>query len=117
MYAVNLSESKLLNLPGRDVHVFVGTEKIYSQRMTFGMTEVPALSSMTPHTHEDKEEIIFVLEGYGEVEVGGCLEKLEPYTAVLFPIGMSHMVRNLGPSPMKFVFAFNPVNDFGLDKK
>jgi len=114
MYAVHISESKLLDLPGRDVRVFIGTERLHSDRMTVGLTEVPPQTAMTPHTHTDKEEIIFILEGYGEADVGGAIEVLEAYTAVQFPIGVQHQVINKSRNPMRFVFAFSPVNDFGM---
>lgn len=113
MYSARKSESKLLDLPGREVRVYVGTDFLYSDHMTMGMTEVPPESSMTPHTHDDKEEIIFVVQGTGESIVGESVEKLEPNTAVVFPIGVEHVVKNTSKEPMKFVFCFNPVNDFG----
>ena len=106
-------QSKELDLPGRTVRVFIGTEKLSSDRMTIGMTEVPPESSMTAHTHEDMEEIIFVVEGHGEAIVGDSVEKLEPNTAVLFPLGVSHVVKNTSKDVMKFVFCFNPPNNFG----
>lgn len=112
MYSVNERESKLLDLPGRKVKVFIGEGTLKSERMTVGLTEVPPETSMTPHTHEDKEEIIFLVEGYGQAKVGDSVEKLEPYTAVLFPAGVPHVVKNESKTPMKFVFMFNPPNDF-----
>lgn len=112
MYSIHKSEAKKLDLKGRDVTVFVGCDKLKSDRMTVGLTEVAPMVSMTPHVHADKEEIIFILEGYGEAQVGDSLEKLEPYTAVVFPIGVPHVVRNLSRNTLKFVFMFNPTNDF-----
>ncbi len=112
MYSIHKSDAKLLDLPGRDVHVFVGLDRLKSDFFTVGLTEVPSESSMTPHTHEDKKEIIFIVEGYGEAVVGDSLEKLAPYTAVVFPIGVEHVVHNRGKNPMKFVFMFTPPHDF-----
>ncbi len=113
MYSIRKPEAKKLDLPGRIVRVFIGTEKLSSDRMTIGMTEVPPESSMTAHTHEDMEEIIFVVDGHGEAIVGDSVEKLEPNTAVLFPLGVSHVVKNTSKDVMKFVFCFNPPNNFG----
>jgi mannose-6-phosphate isomerase-like protein (cupin superfamily) len=113
MYSARESESKLLDLPGRKVRVYIGTDRLYSDHMTMGMTEVPPQTAMTPHVHEDKEEVIFVIQGHGEVTIGDSVEKLEPNTAVVFPMGISHVVNNKSTKPMKFIFCFNPVNDFG----
>jgi quercetin dioxygenase-like cupin family protein len=116
MYSIHKSEAKVLDLPGRKVNIFVGSDKLKSERMTVGLTEIPPETDMTPHVHDDKEEIIYVIEGYGEVDVGGSKEKLEPNTAVVFPIGIPHVVKNKGRNTMKFVFIFNPINDFSTAK-
>jgi mannose-6-phosphate isomerase-like protein (cupin superfamily) len=111
-YSIHKSDSKLLDLPGRDVRVFVGLDRLQSESLTVGLTEVPPESSMTPHSHADKEEVIFITEGSGEAVVGDSVEPLEPNTAVVFPIGVEHVVHNRSKNPMKFVFMFNPPNDF-----
>jgi mannose-6-phosphate isomerase-like protein (cupin superfamily) len=116
MYSLHKSDARVMDLKGRVVKVFVGGGKIQSKRMTLGLTEVHPLTAMDPHTHDDKEEMIYVIEGRGEAMVGDSLEKLEPDTAVLFPVGMPHQVRNLGSIPLRFVFVFNPPNDFSSVK-
>ena len=113
MYSVRLPEAKQLSLPGRDVKVFIGTDRFDSDHMTVGLTEVAPQTDMTPHTHDDMEEIIFIIEGQGEAIVGDSVEKLEPLTAVKFPIGISHVVKNPSEVPLRFVFCFNPPNNFG----
>jgi len=112
MYSIHKSDAKTLDLPGRFVHIFIGMDRLQSERMTVGLTEVHPETEMAAHTHDDKEEIIFVTDGYGEAIVGGSVEKLEPDTAVIFPIGVEHKVKNLGKNPLRFVFMFNPINDF-----
>lgn len=117
MYTVKKKQAELMKLPKRDVWCFIGTEKmdtpVKSNNITMGMTEVPAHVDMIPHMHETEEEIVFIIEGTGEVTVGGVTESLEPFTAVKFPVGVEHQVRNTGDTAMKFVFMFNPVFSFG----
>jgi len=117
MYTVKLNEAELMQLPKRDVRCYIGGEKmktaVKSGTITMGMTEVPALSDMIPHSHETEEEIIFVLEGTGEVIIGGVTEQIEPYTAVKFPVGTLHQVRNTGDSLLRFVFMFDCEFSFG----
>jgi len=116
MYSLHKSEAKVLDMPARTINIFVGSDRLSSERMTVGLAEVHPETAMPSHVHEDMEEIIFVTDGYGEVDVGGSVEKLEPYTAVLFPIGVPHVVTNKGRNPLKFVFIFNPPNDFSKVK-
>ena len=117
MYTVKIGQAELMRLPMRDVRCFIGGEKmetpVRSDRMTMGFTEVPAQTNMVPHIHDAEEEIIFITEGMGEVTVGGVTEMLEPYTAVKFPVGVEHQVRNTGTVDMKFVFMFSPAFSFG----
>ncbi len=112
MYSVQLKDAKVLDLKGRRVNLFIDANGVVSDNMSVGLTEVPANTAMDPHTHEDKEEIIFVIEGSGTSIVGGSKEEMKPYTAVLFPIGVEHQVINDTNEPLKFVFMFNPKNDF-----
>lgn len=112
MYSVHISEGKKIKLPGRDVTLMIGGEQVTSERMTIGVTEIPPMGNNGMHSHADKEEIIYVLEGYGEAIIGDQVEKLEPNTAVLFPMGVPHITNNLDHLPMKYIFIFNPVLDF-----
>ena len=112
MYTVKMENSKELGLKGRKVMVFIGSDSVKSDRMTLGMTEVPPNSVMDPHVHEDKEELIFVIEGKGEVVIDGKREELDPYTAAIFPLGLVHQVFNNNDMPLRFMFVFNPPNDF-----
>jgi quercetin dioxygenase-like cupin family protein len=112
MFSVKKKEATVFDLPGRTVNVFIGGEALESARMTVGLTEVPPKSNMAPHTHEDKEEIIYVVEGHGIVRVGDSTEEIEPHTAVLFPLGVEHVVSNTSDKTLKFVFMFNPTTSF-----
>ena len=113
MYSLHQSQAKVLNLPGRVVKVLVGNGKLSSKHMTLGITEVPPQSSMTPHAHQGEEEIIVIIQGFGEVNVGGTTEKLEPSTAVVFPDGVTHAISNMSNDVMRFVFCFYPCHNFG----
>jgi quercetin dioxygenase-like cupin family protein len=112
-YTVNYDEARKLNLIGRDVNIFIGIDtEVSSDHITMGLTEVPPHTAMDPHVHEDKEEIIYVIEGEGYSVVNDVKEKVEKYTAVLFPERITHQMVNDSDKTMKFVFMFNPVHDF-----
>lgn len=112
MYSLHVSQAKVLNLPGRKVKILVGNEKLSSKYMTVGITEVPPLKEMIPHTHRGEEEIIIVMQGYGKAKVGDSVEKLQPNTAVIFPKGKSHKIINESNKIMKFIFCFSPCYNF-----
>ncbi len=113
MYSVTNDKATVLDLPKRTVRVFVGAQAYKSQHITMGKTVVEPHTYMDPHTHAEEEEIIFVTKGSGEAVVGGVTEPLSPDTAVVFPVGVEHVVRNTGDEPLEFVFMFNPTFNFG----
>ena len=108
MYSIKKEQATVLDLPKRVVNVFVGAEAYKSEHITMGKTVVDPHTAMDPHTHQTEEEIIFVINGSGEAIVGGSLEPLSPDTAVVFPVGVEHVVNNTGDTPLEFVFMFNP---------
>jgi len=112
MYSIHLSDAQILDLVGRKVQVMVGLDRLESDKLTVGVTEVPPQSEMMPHTHDDREEIIFILEGSGNVIIDGTTIAFEPMTAIVFPQGKEHQVINMSKNALKFVFIFNGVNHF-----
>lgn len=113
MYSITKEKATVLDLPKRTVNVFVGAEAYKSDKITMGKTIVEPHTDMDPHTHELEEEIVFVIKGSGEAIVGGVLEQMVPDTAVVFPVGVEHVVRNTGDAPLEFVFMFSPTFNFG----
>lgn len=113
MYSIDKEHATVLELPKRVVNVFVGAGAYKSEHITMGKTIVEPHTDMDPHVHEGEEEIVFVIKGTGEAIVGDIVEKMEPDTAVVFPQGVEHAVRNTGDETLEFVFMFNPTFNFG----
>jgi len=119
MNTVNIAAIKKVQLPKRDIQVLVGTgSPLSSTRMTFGVTTVPAHTTMDPHTHKVEEEIIYIVTGQGYVEIDGTREKLKPGTVIELPVGSSHFIHNDSDEAMTFTFCFNPPVQIGAyDRK
>ncbi len=63
------------------------------QRQSLAEASLPAGGATERHYHRDSEEIYFVLEGSGEMEIGGERRRLGPGDAVLIPPGAWHQIR------------------------
>lgn len=107
-YFSHLKEGKRLDLPKRTVTIIVGKDDFKSERMTFGVTEVPPNTTMLPHIHQNEEEIIYIMEGCGYAQVGDETQKIEPGTVILAKIGQEHFISNESDKPMRFSFCFAP---------
>ena len=60
--------------------------------------EVPA------HTHQDEDQIYFVVSGRGFVELDGVRTDVSAGSSVLIPLGTEHRIRNTGTDRLDYVF-------------
>lgn len=118
VYTLTKDQVEKLSLPGRDAFVLSGPGKLDSKLMTFGITEVPPNSTMTPHMHEKEEEFFFILHGYGKANIGGVEEAIKEGTAMIAPPGKAHFLVNESSDVLRFTFCFAPPVKIGsYDKK
>ena len=109
MYTLHTSNAKKIELSGRIVYPMVGYDGIKSDKMAFGIAELPPHSKMDPHKHTDEEEIIFIYEGFGKLYIGEDIaELLEPGTVIVAPRGVYHAIENKSRNVMKWTWVFNP---------
>ena len=59
------------------------------------------------HFHRQSEEIYFMLEGTGEMELDGDRRTVQPGDAILIPPGAWHQIRS-GGTPLRFLCACSP---------
>lgn len=107
MNTIRENEVKWLELSGRRCRVMVGGNHLKADNFTFGITEVPPQSKMSPHQHV-QEEVIYILRGWGGVQVDGRTERIEQGTAIYLPSNSEHYLENKSDEVMKFIFAFSP---------
>jgi len=84
----------------------VGTENIL---ITF--VEVLPNGRTPPHEHPHVESMYFILEGRGEVTSGKQRKIVTANTAVYFPIGSGHGIRNVGRSKLRYLSCHVPPYD------
>jgi len=107
-YFSHFKEGKRLDLPRRTVTVIVGRDDFKSDRMTFGVTEVPPNTTMLPHVHQREEEIIYIMDGHGYAQVGDETKEIDPGTVIIAKTGQEHFICNESNESMHFSFCFSP---------
>ena len=112
MHTLNEENVNRIELPGRACKVLVGNEQLKAENLTFGVTQVPPKTKMTPHKHI-QEEVIFILSGYGETQVNGHVEEIKKGTVIYLPSDSEHYIENKSDEMMKFTFAFSPTVKVG----
>jgi mannose-6-phosphate isomerase-like protein (cupin superfamily) len=63
------------------------------QNQSLAEARVPAGSATQRHYHRLAEEFYFILEGRGEMEIGGETRNVAPGDAILIPPGAWHTIR------------------------
>ena len=81
--------------------------KIGAQKLGYNITEVPPGKRAFPfHNHRVNEEMFFVLEGSGEVRIGGQTYAIRAGDIIACPPGgadAAHQIINSGTTPLRYL--------------
>lgn len=62
----------------------------------------------TPHYHPRTEEIYYLLEGTGRMQLGGEVRDVGPGDAIAIPAGLAHQITNTGSGLLRFLCTCAP---------
>jgi quercetin dioxygenase-like cupin family protein len=117
MYSVNERDSPENELPGRYMRWLANSETLGAKNLSCCVIRVPAGSTVKPaHAHPNGEELIYIIKGKGSVYIDGTVEDVDEGSAILFPTGSIHMLRNHGNEEMKVICFFAPASDISTYK-
>lgn len=109
---IHYSEVELKRLEGRDMRLVIAENTLGAREMSGGIIWLKPGGVTKPcHAHLKEEEIIYVVDGEGEVWVDGETAPVKTGDFVLFPKGLRHMLRNSGDAIMEVLFIFSPATD------
>jgi mannose-6-phosphate isomerase-like protein (cupin superfamily) len=102
------------SLPGRTSKVLIGPETAESKNLGFIITVMePRTIQSPPHAHPAEDEVIYVIDGEGEITSGNEKADIYPGIAMYVPAGVLHNIENKSDREMKLACCFNP--PIGLD--
>lgn len=79
-----------------------------SRKFIITVVDVRPGGSTRPHEHRTVESVYYILEGRGEVTSGREKRVLGPETAVYFPAGSTHGIRNVGRTRLRYLSCHAP---------
>ena len=86
---------------GVDITMIMDGETTGTRYLSENITRIkPGVTLKPYHSHKNIEEIIFILEGQGEVWVEGQTCKIKTGDSVLFPANSIHTTKNTGTSEL-----------------
>jgi mannose-6-phosphate isomerase-like protein (cupin superfamily) len=88
----------------------INPENVGSRRFMITVVEVRPGGSTPPHEHPTVESMYYIIRGRGEVPTGkhGKGKAVGPNTAVYFPAGSVHGIRNTGRTTLVYLSCHAP---------
>ena len=109
MKIVNLRDARVLRTPhGSEIRPLVDRTTSEITRCSVAEERLPPGRAVTPHFHLETEEVYYVLEGTGEMTIGGERAAVGPGDAIFIPRGERHSLRNTGDADMRIVLVCGP---------
>lgn len=79
------------------------------KHLSMGMNITEVGSMIPDHSHEESEEVLFLISGRAKLVIEGQGEwEIGPETAFYSPLGAKHRLENIGDEPLKLVWAYCP---------
>jgi mannose-6-phosphate isomerase-like protein (cupin superfamily) len=104
-------EGRTYSARRRTQNIAGGTSPIRTPAFCMGYVTLEPKGGQVPWHSQEQEEVYFVLEGRGEICLGGERGELEAGQAVLIPSGEFHQLTNTGTTPLKMIYCYGPAGD------
>ena len=88
----------------RDSFFLITPENSGSETLALGQTTIYPGCRSAGHSHDDREEVYFFLQGKGVMTVGREECEVGPGDAVFVPYGEFHSTRNVGQTVLDFIW-------------
>jgi mannose-6-phosphate isomerase-like protein (cupin superfamily) len=88
-----------------------GAAPIQAKNFSMGYVTLEPSGGQVPWHNQDQEEVYLVLEGEGEMCVGGERVSVEAGQAVYIPPGEYHQLTNTGAAPLDMIYCYGPAGD------
>lgn len=110
MKVIELRKAKALKGDKSRSFQLINPQNAGSRRFMITLVEVRPGGSTPPHEHPMVESMYYILEGRGEVPSGkaGRGRAVGPKTAVFFPAGSVHGIRNTGRAKLVYLSCHAP---------
>ena len=88
----------------RDTYYLVDPKSSPSKNLQMGLTVVYADGKPTGHSHDDHEEVYYVIQGRGRMVVGDSEYDIKAGDALYVPFGEFHTTFNTGILPLQLLW-------------
>ena len=93
---------------GSEIRELLAHRNSCIRRQSLAEARLPVGAATTPHHHPQTEEIYYVLEGHGSMQIGSEIRPVGPGDAIAIPPATRHQIRNTGSVVLKFLCCCTP---------
>jgi len=109
-YVKSLNEVTAYRMPGpkRTVRILVDPVEDGAKRISLGLCVIDPKSEIPYHSHDEAEEVMYILRGRGKAIIDGVEYELKENSSMYCPPKRMHQIVNPNPEELWFVFAYSP---------
>jgi mannose-6-phosphate isomerase-like protein (cupin superfamily) len=93
---------------GSEIRELLAHRNSCIRNQSLAEARVPAGIGTAAHHHPATEEIYYVLEGTGRMEIAGQQRDVGPGDAIAIPPGQTHQITNIGSTRLRFLCCCAP---------
>ena len=93
---------------GSEIRELLAHRNSSIRHQSLAEARLPPGGATTPHYHRRTEEIYYVMEGLGSMQVGTEIRSVAPGDAIAIPPGALHQIRNTNASVLRFLCCCAP---------
>lgn len=93
---------------GSEIRELLAHRNSCIQKQSLAEARLPPGASTTPHHHPQTEEIYYILEGRGHMQIGDEVREVGPGDAIAIPPGETHQITTMGSTALKFLCCCAP---------
>ena len=109
MMIVNRNLARVLATPhGSEIRPLIDRTTSAITQCSLAEEVLPPGAVVTPHHHRQLEEIYYIVEGRGVMQVGEEEREVGAGDAVYIPRGRRHTLKNTGTEPIKILLVCGP---------
>jgi mannose-6-phosphate isomerase-like protein (cupin superfamily) len=109
MDVINLTEAPpFTTKDGSEIRELLAHRNSCIRQQSLAEARLPAGAATTPHYHPAAEEIYYLLEGRGRMQIEDDVREVGPGDAVAIPPGARHQIATIGATPLRFLCCCAP---------
>ena len=109
MDIININDTEpFITKDGSEIRELLAHRNSCIRNQTLAEARLPAGASTTRHRHPKTEEIYYLLEGTGLMDIDGQTQEVTVGDAIAIPPGAVHQITNQGEETLKFLCCCAP---------